>query len=150
MPKKRNWVWILYIAFLTSLIGRKVYNLVTPTSPNYFYYFFLRTFDPIFFVPYILNYAQVIINVIHLIPLTLYIFYIPAFNRRLWQTLFIARVIFDILGHTYEIRILTSFLHDNPLTCLFLTAQSVVPYVPSYVACYRYAFSQSSQIEFIK
>lgn len=143
MPNSRNLAWLTYAAFLFLLITKKVYHATAADSPSYIYYYFLKAFNPIFMWPYFFNCIQIVLNIVHLAPLVLYIYNTPFLSRRFWQALLIARLVFDLLGHSYEMQTLASFFHDNLFTFAYLLIQFAAPYIPSYIACYRYAFARS-------
>lgn len=140
MSAKGRWIAEAYFVLFVALTVRKAYNFFAPHSPNYLFFEFLYTFDPVFFGLYFLNLIQIVLNLFHALPLLLYILHIPLYRPRFWRYLLIFRLIFDITGHSYELNHLVAMYYADPLVCLLVFLSSVSPYIPSYVACYRYAF----------
>jgi hypothetical protein len=60
----------------------------------------------------------------------------------LWKCLFILRVIFDIAGHPYEVITVASFYHAEPKIGFLMLLLGISPYIPSYWACWQYAFKR--------
>ena len=138
--KESQWPWKAYTIILSLFIFRKFFILFYSKSPQFTYYFILRGIDQAYSLPYLYNVAQTIFNGIHFIVLFLYIYKIRLFERELWQSLFIFKVLFDITGHSFEIKYIISLFFYNPLICAFVAVTSIATYIPLYVACYRYAF----------
>lgn len=145
MIKKDFWdqiVWWAYFFLLCIFILNKIYNLFLPESPNALYFSILRAFGPLFHVPFMLNLAQVSLNIIHLVPLLLFILRIRWLSVDVWQYLLIFRLLFDICGNVVETKTLIAVYHSGFWIFLLVLVQSIATYIPSYVACYLYAFRQ--------
>jgi len=133
---------VFYILLLSFIVFRKAYLFIIPGNFYYLYFFIMRSFDATFYLPYAITLIQIILNILHLLPLVLFIFRARAIPVEYWQFLFLARIIFDIIGHPYETSLLVSLYYAQPLLCLIILIQSISIYVPSYIICYRYAFRQ--------
>ncbi len=145
MSLKQKIVWKFYFAVILFFAIQKVYFLVTPGSPEYLYYLIIRTFDPIFYFAYSAHILHVLLNIIHCIPLFLYIHRIHLFNPTLWKCLFILRCIFEVTGHSYTNNIFAAFYHVNPKIVLLTFVIALLPQIPSYLVCYWYAFRRNDQ-----
>jgi len=142
MSTRKLWVWEAYFIIIVIFAARKAYALVMPNSPDFLYYFILRSFDPVFYITFNAHVIHVLLNILHCIPLFLYIYKIRFLNPEIWRYLFILRCVFEINGHSYEMNTLIAFFHSNPLLMLLTFLGPLLAYLPSYVACYCYAFRQ--------
>ena len=145
MQHSRHWAWAFYFALIFFLVTQKVYAFFSPDAHPYFYYSFLKYFHFRYMFVYGAALVQVILNVVHLVPLILFITCQEFLNKKFWQTLFILRIFFDIFGHSFEIQELISYYHLKPLICLLIFIKEAAPYIPSYIACYLYAFGRPPQ-----
>ena len=57
-----------------------------------------------------------------------------------WRTLPAIRIIFDIIGNYFELQYLAALYYASPQTAAYVLAYWCAVYLPSHVACYRYAF----------
>ena len=142
MLVKSRRAWEIYLVFFAVLILKNTYDFFAFNSPVYFYFLILRCFAPAFLVIYFINLIQTVLNLLHLIPLSLTIYKIRFLPTKFWQYLFILRVIFDLFGHSYDKNILLSFYHDDFVIFWFSCTRIFFFYMPSYIACYFYAFKQ--------
>ncbi len=140
--KKTQVVWLGYFLVLLMYVGQATYRFFVPGETTHLYFTILYAFDDIFLLNYLVNLCQITLNLIHLVPVLLYIFRMRVFNAKFWQYLLILRLMFDIFGHSFEMLSLRSLLYLNVKVFLFVLAQSVSVYIPSYIACYRYAFKR--------
>ena len=142
MPLKRQWIWEAYFIIILFFAIRKVYDLVMPSSSDFLYYFILRSFNSVFYITYSAHVIHVFLNIIHCIPLFLYIYKIRFLNPEIWRYLFILRCIFEISGHSYQVNTLTALFDSNPILLLLTILIPLLTHFPSYIACYWYAFRQ--------
>jgi len=140
MSKTQQFIWELYCLIVLAFTIRKALNFFLPGTEVYLYFQILHGFDSLFLFNYILNFFQITTNLIHFLPLALYIYRRRLFSPAIWKTLFIFKVIFDICGHSFETNYLVSLFHHDPLVCLYVLLSSIFVYVPAYWACYIYAF----------
>lgn len=144
--RQERWVWEIYLILLLGFVLRKFFNFFYPQSQSYIYFRILYAFDPFFFSSYLFNGIQVTLNLANCIPLILYIYRISWLKPVYWQYLLIFRLIFDIIGHPFELNHIVAAFHNNPKACLFFFIQSISIYLPSYIACFRYAFMHERYI----
>jgi len=143
MSQIQKWIWEVYFVIVLSFAILKAYHLVVPGSPEFLYYTILRSFSSIFNITYGAHVTHVVLNLVHCIPLLLYIHRINFLNSKVWKTLFILRCVFEIFGRSYEINTFTALHHSNPKALLFIIASMIIQIIPSYFACYQYAFKFS-------
>lgn len=149
-------VWFAYFLLYAPRVLARAIQFGHPSfSPN-LYYTIMRHMHPYFWIPFMFNFFQIGINLIHVLVLFLYIFHIKIFNRSFWQVLFVLRIAFDVCGHGYALNEWASYYIVGAETCfqspttssilctpwhlefvLFLTF-----FVPSYIASYMYAFGR--------
>lgn len=142
-----RWFWEIYLMLIILLIGSKAYFLLTPGSQDQLYYYVLRTMDPEFLFVYYARVIYIILNAIHCLPLFLYIHRIRFLSAGTWKFLFLSRCLFDIVGQNFEINTIYAYSHTNMKLLFLLVIGTVFPQIPSYVACYRYAFWREKMIE---
>ncbi len=147
MSLKKIWLWEIYFFILLLFIFNKAYRIFSPDSSIHFYFSVLNAFHPLLIFIYLLSLIQIFLNIFHCIPVFCYIHKIKIGGPRFWQTLFILRIIFDVVGHSYQIKYLTSLYYFSPKVFAFVFLQSISIYIPSYIACYRYAFKQEKYFQ---
>ncbi len=140
MFSKIKWFWLLYFSLFTSLTLQNVYNFFAPGSPQLFYFRILCRFDNLLLISYFATFIQIILNIIHCLPIALYALRIRLFKPKLWQILLILRLIFDIIGHPYAMNYLAGFYYDSLKIFAVVLFSSISIYIPSYWVCYKYAF----------
>jgi len=137
---QEHWVWIVYTFIVCFFISRKIHILYSQQSPQFLYYFILRSIYPLYTYVYFLNITQTFLSPIHIVPLVCYIYRIHFLRKEIWQSLLICKLIFDITGHSYEINYLTSLYHYKPIVGILVAIGSIATYIPLYIGCYKYAF----------
>nr|CAI78513.1 hypothetical protein [uncultured bacterium] len=142
MTKKQRFIWEFYFLMVLLFTLRKTLNFFTPTSEIYLYFHLLQSFDPFFHLVYFSNFMRIALNILHILPLALYIYRIRLFPSFIWQILFTLKVIFDCIGHSYETTYLISLLHHDPLLSLRVLLFSISIYIPATCALFMYAFAQ--------
>ena len=146
MPLKHPWVWKIYLLVMLLFIAKKVFYLFMPDSQTFFYYFILRSFDPIFYVTYSAHVMQVLLNTVHWIPVFLYAYRIRFLSTDFWKCLFILRCLFEITGHSFEMNSLVALYYRRPKASLIIFTILMIPHIPSYIVCYWYAFRQEKAL----
>lgn len=144
-PPKHPWIWKSYAAIYLLLVAQKLYALFSPDSPVFLYYFILRAFDPALNLVYSIYVMHILLTTIHCIPLLFYVYGIRFLNPEIWRILFILRCLFEITGHSYESNILLAVYRIGLSHFLLTAAVHIIPGIPSYVACYNYAFRNSDK-----
>jgi hypothetical protein len=145
MPPQHPWIWKAYAAIYSLLIARKLYDLLSPDSPVFLYYFILRAFDPALILVYGTYVARVLFTTVHCVPLLLYVHGIRFLSPDVWRTIFILRCVFEFTGYSYESNILLAVYRIGLPYFLLTAATYITPNIPSYIACYNYAFRNSRQ-----
>lgn len=142
MSKTYRFIWEIYYLIVLLFTFRKTFNFFDPSSDVNLYFSILTGFDPLLRVIYALNLLQIVLNVIHLLPLALYIYSKRLFSPVVWQVLLLLKVVFDTTGHSFEMKILVSTWHHDPWVAIALFVSSTAIYVPAYAALFMYAFLQ--------
>ncbi|MBN1869736.1 MAG: hypothetical protein JW847_04070 [Candidatus Omnitrophica bacterium] len=142
MPPRHPWIWKTYLIIALVFTFKNVAGLFMPDSESFLYYLILRVFHPFFYIIYTSHVLQVLLGAIHCIPLFLYTYRIRFLSADFWKALFILRCIFDVTGHSFELNSLISVYQSKPQLFWSVLAIFVIPHIPSYLACYWYAFQQ--------
>ena len=137
---KRYFFWDGYLLFILFLAVHKTAEFFSQGTSVYFYFFFLRSFDDLFYLYYLINAAQIILNVAACIPLFLWIHRIKFLHPRFWGIFFILKISFDLIGQSYDRIELLSFLREGPLIPVLIILQYLLIYVPLYVILFEYGF----------
>jgi len=145
MSQKQKWLWEVYFAMVLIFAIQEIYIFFNPDSSDYLYYSILKSFNPALFNAYTMHMIHVFINLIHCIPLLLYIHHIHFLNSMFWKCLFILRCIFEVFGSSYEVNTLTALYHSSPKLSLLAIIFLVGPLIPSYFACFQYAFQSQDK-----
>lgn len=145
MSRKQKWVWEIYFAIVLFFAVEKIILFFNPGSSAHLYYSILKSFGPVFFNAHTTHTVHVFLNLIHCVPLFLYIYRINFLHTTFWKYLFVLRCIFEIIGSSYEINTLTAFYHSSPKIFLLILVSMVGPLIPSYFACYQYAFQSQDK-----
>jgi len=140
MSKIQRFIWEIYFLIVLLFTFRNTFHFFDPHSDIYLYYQILNAFDPLTRFIYSFNFLQITLNVVHLLPLALFIYGKRLFPAIVWQALFILKVIFDTAGHSFEIKILISTWYASHLAAIIHFVSSTAIYVPAYVALFMYAF----------
>jgi len=138
-------VWILYIFTITYLLIDATYYFFSPKSPVAFYYFFLKAFDPIYYIKWLTHLTQIIISWLHWLVLIFYVFNIPIGPRWICKIALPIRLILDIFGRNYEMNIYESLYKTDLQIFWIVLGASISIYIPSYIACYLYAYGNKDQ-----
>ena len=143
--RKAAWFWTIYFLLFFTYNLERLKDFFSPGSDISFYYSFLCAFNVGFFFTYVLNLAQIFINLFHALPLTLYALGLSWGSARFWQYLLASRLIFDLTGHSYEWLSVVALFKTEPRIAFLISIQFLIFYLPSYVACYHYAFKQKQK-----
>jgi len=140
MSRKVNLFWLTYFYFFFIFSIAQASAFLGVDSPSQFYYAVLYSFNDIFALEYFFNVTQILLNMVHLVPLYLFIYKKWTSNQELLKFLLFFRILFDIVGHAWETNFLAGIYQLNPYLCWTLLAGFGLLYLPSYYACYVYAF----------
>lgn len=140
MSLRKNLFWELYAVLYAGFIFRQALLLFSPESSVYLYFYIIRSFNKLFFFNYSLAIFQLMLDFVHMIPLVAYIYRVPLLFPRFWQYLLILRIIFDLFGNSYDRNQLISLYQMDFTTGVYATLVWLMPYLPSYIANFFYAF----------
>ncbi len=144
MKRKNQWVLKAYFFMILLFALQEFYQLISPDSSSFLYYFILRSFDPIFYITYMAHLTYVLLNLIHCIPLILSVYRIQFLHPDVWKYLFIFRCIFEFNGHSFEVNTAKALSHTSPELLIPIGIIAIIPYIPSYIICYKYAFGNNT------
>ena len=133
--------WIVYALHIakTNLAGMTLFD---PHSEVYTFYHILIAFDRSAIAIYAIHILAVVVECLSFIPLCLFIFQKKFLSPHVWQWLFVIRIPLNILGCYYDMISLKSlFVSDLP-TGIIVLFSMIITYLPSYIACFQYAFRQ--------
>ena len=133
---------MVYFLLMLLLTVKEGYALFAAHSEIALYYLIVRAFDPIFYMAYSAHIIRLVLSLIHCLPILLYAYRIRFLSTKFWQYLFVFRCIFEVIGHSYEMNSLIATFYINPQYPLVVLIIMSIPFVPSYIACYWYAFRQ--------
>ena len=133
----------IYVVLFALFVGQQAVDFFSPYSAIHLYFRILIAFDLSFFFQYFLNLVQILLNILHLFPLIFFIHHKNYSPSRFWQCLLILRIIFDVTGHPYAVTQLISLYRDDPQLSAIVLLSYLSFCLPSYVACYRFAFRRN-------
>ncbi|MCX5681298.1 MAG: hypothetical protein NT079_03355, partial [Candidatus Omnitrophica bacterium] len=142
--QKTYWAWKIYFFPYSLVILLNLLFLFSEGSPINQYYRILIAFKQSYFILYSFYAARMIIEILALIPLFLFVFRIRLFPAFVWQILFGARIFTLFSGHFYEWSAMRALMHANPIAAICAMASAVLFAIPSYTACYIYAFKRKN------
>jgi hypothetical protein len=140
MKKRTHWAWKVYFSIFSIGALLNLILLLSGESSASQYYQILIAFRQSYLLYDYLYALNVIVNTLSLIPFFLFVFRIRLFPPFIWQILFIARIFFFFTGHSYEWQTLRAFIRTDPLTTVIAGAVFIFFTLPSYIACFHYAF----------
>ena len=138
--KKTGLVWKIYLFVFSFIVIRNAVDTLNADSFLYLYYHTLIAFHPSYWIFNILAILQVFFNLAGLFQLFLFVFRICLVTPRFWQWMLALRIIFDVTGHSAELKTLTAILYNNHGIFLSTLVLIVLIGIPSYAACFQYAF----------
>ena len=145
MSKKANLLWVAYFYFFFIYSIAQASAFFGLDSPSQFYYAVLYSFNNIFAFDYSLNVMQILLNLFHLAPLYFFIYKKWTNNQELFKFLFAFRLLFEVIGHSWEMNFLAGIYQLKPISFYILMAGFALLYLPSYYACYVYAFKKHNK-----
>ncbi len=132
--------WCSYFFVIVSFAYINAFEFFSPSQPKHLYFFILFAFNASFYISYALESFQIFFNILSCFCLALYIFRIRLFTPTFWQHVFILRCIFDLIGHSYEMNYFLAYYNTSILFFWILIGTAILTYIPSYFACFEYAF----------
>ena len=137
---KKRLLWDIYLLFIFFLAIQKSTDFFSPETSIYHYFYFLYSFDKLFYIYYLINALQIIINLAGCIPVFLWIHRIKFLQPNLWRIFFILTVSFDLIGQSYDRIVILSFLRNDRLIAILMILQYFLIHVPFYVILFEYGF----------
>ncbi len=138
----KAWLWKIYFLYFAAITVNVAAGLFIPSRPIYVFHHVLLSFDPFLGIFYFVRIMCEIMNLINLVPLYIYISKVRWLDRRIWQWALLLRIVFDLSGHYYELVILKSLFYANPAYMAQLVIWAILTILPSYYACFKYAFGK--------
>ena len=135
----KKWPWIIYGCFLTLLVVESLSDLVYPDSPLRTYYTVLLAFNKNYIISFGLNILNIIINISAPLAVLFYAFNVKS-STRFWSVLFFIRILFDLIGHHYDLQFIKAAYFQSFPYFLACIGAFTLPVIPSYIAHYLYAF----------
>ena len=145
MKINHPWIWDAYLVIILTVTLRDFYALLTPQSESFFYYFILRSFNPVFYLHYSAYVIHVFLSAAHCLPLFLFIYRVRWGNTEMWKLLFVLRCVFEVIGHSYDMNVLAALYYSNNKFIWLAVSFMIVPYIPSYIACFWFAFRSNDE-----
>ena len=145
--KQPGFIWKVYALYWTILVVGRNVNIFSPDSERYLFYHVLGAFHHSFFVLYYINVVNSVLNVVSLVPLYLFCFGRKIFPDSLWRTLFVLRVGFDVCGNYYDLVSIKSLFATDVGLALQVLLGGIFTTIPSYAACYLYAFDKKNRTD---
>ena len=139
--KKSGFIWKFYALYWTVITFHASVDVFSPGSPAYAFYHILGAFHQSFMVIYIIDSASTIFNIFSLIPLYGFAFHKQLLTADFWKPLFVLRVAFDVCGSYYEFVSVKSLFASDPWLGFQVLIGILLTMIPSYAACYQYAFA---------
>jgi hypothetical protein len=106
------------------------------------YYTILIAFDIRYLAFFALNILSLFLDLLAPLIVFLYALNIKS-SVRFWQVLFFVRIFFDLTGHHYDLQLIRSGFYQNTTYGLVCLGIVFLPFLPSYLAHYLYAFKKT-------
>ncbi len=144
MKIKTHWAWKIYFFLYCIPIINNIFSLFMQDSLVDSYYRILIAFKESYHILYYFNISAVIIDAIALIPLFLFVFHKRLLSPFIWKLIFILRIAVFLPGHCYEWKMIKSFFYFDINAAIGIVSFIILVILPSYIACFKYAFQQKS------
>lgn len=133
--------WKYYAFLFMAIVLSNGFALLNPNSPSEIYYNTLITFNRGYAFVHLLNILNLSLNIITGILIFNYAFKIKVLCAAPYW-LFYARLLSDLIGHSWEWQLIQSNMAQDILWGLLALASWIVPIAPSYFAHWYMTFSQ--------
>ena len=137
-------IWGCYAVIATLVTLAVSFDFLVAADAKSFYYHTLVAFSPVYWWAYAAAVAQNLFSLIHILPLFFFVSNIRIGWPAVWECLLVFRLIFDIAGHQYEFKELVAAFHSSTLFGILYACSIILFWVPSYSACYLYAFHRKT------
>lgn len=136
-----GFIWKFYAFYWSFLSIHAAADIFSTGSPANLFYQIMGAFHWSFSLIYGMDIVSSILNLISLVPLFGFTFQKKMLSPGPWKTLFLLRAAFDLCGNYYEFVTLKSFFAGDPWLGVQVVAGILLTMIPSYAACYQYAFA---------
>jgi hypothetical protein len=141
-PSKKGIGWNAYFVFFAMITSQWLIDLIATRSALFNFHQVITAFYPVYRIVYIANLISAVLNLLSLIVVFLYIYHVRWLKPVIWQWFFGLRIFFDICAHSYEKFYIKSLFMADPFIAIKFSLAVTVILLPSYVACFQYAFQQ--------
>ena len=135
-----KWAWKIYLVIFSLFTLANLISILYENSYLYIYYNILITFHKSYLFSYWYAVLCNVISLISLISLYLFVFRIKFLKAVFWQWVFVFKIVFDLLGHSFEIKALKSLFYNDARLGFVSVVLMIAILLPSYVAAFQYAF----------
>src|SRR3989338_7979789 len=138
--QKPGFVWKFYALYWAVITVHATVDIFSPRSPVYAFYHILGAFHRSFLAIYAIDAAGTVLNLFSLLPLCAFAFHKKLLTADFWKPLFVLRLAFDLCGNYYEYVSVKSLFASDPWLGFQVLTGIIFTLIPSYAACYQYAF----------
>ncbi len=136
---KKLWIWIAFLLCYTRYAGITAWDILLPDTALRGYYHCLMSIHWIYHIEFLASGLLALFNLLTIIPL-----YGQILNRHWlptiwWKAFLIVRIVLEITGHGFDIKIFQSLWHSYPLVAVLNLVPALCWLVPSYLILYCHA-----------
>lgn len=142
MSWTERWAWKIYLILYSLIVLGNMVSLFYEESYLYIYYHILIAFEKSYRFYYWYAIIGSFVNLISLIGLFLFVFRTKFLHPYFWEWLFVFRIVFDLIGHSFEFQTMKSFFLTDLQIAGLMAAFTVGLFLPSYLGTFLYAFRQ--------
>lgn len=128
--------WKYYAFLFMAIVLSNAFVLLNPNSPSEIYYNTLIAFNGWYAFAHLLNILNLGLNIIASILIFNYAFKIQVLRKAPYW-LFYARLLSDLIGHSWEWQLIQANMTQDILWGLLALASWILPIAPSYFAHWR-------------
>ena len=135
--------WKIYLLIFSLFILANVISIFYGDSYLYLYYNILIAFHKSYLFSYWYAIISNMLNLISLISLYLFVFRTKFLNVLFWQWVFVFRMVFDLIGHSFEFKTIRALFYNDTWIGSASIILVIAMLLPSYLATFQFAFHQS-------
>ena len=136
-------VWHLYLVIFGFFTINRTIQLYNSDGIIYKYYNMLLGLK-IYHI-YIAQQLQNILELLSLIPLFQFTFNKTNNLQNFWKCIWVLRILANLFSHSYDLKIIGMYSSDNFLAGILSALQLTTMYLPSFIACYSFAFKSNKK-----
>lgn len=140
MPRKYQWIGLVYLIILLQSCIQQVVLMFHPDSHIALYYAVLTYMEGDFYMDHLCSILQTFLHLFQCVPVFLFLYQYRPRKVYPWRVLFILKIIFDVLGNSYYTNEFRSMYHYSPGMFWVNLGSVVAFYFPSMLMWYLYAF----------